>query len=193
MARPGLEPGTPRFSGTGNWRRKSQKSPANRRVADRAYSTSIPVDCCSYPRLKDVAGPPRPFRLLRATAAWGSKASATPAPARAAPPRPRRERAGCRPRRSPSPAKRKLQRTTQPPSPWNPGRLSDRPTARRPRDGPTGRWGATNSPHPTVRLAGHRRPYRVSVRLIKDFEPFLVFEALVLVLTGDRDRPVGAR
>lgn len=90
MARPGFEPGTPRFSGTGNWCRKSQKSPANRPVADRAYSTSIPVDCCSYPRVKDVADPPRPFRLLRATATWGSKASATPAPTRAAPLRPDR-------------------------------------------------------------------------------------------------------
>jgi hypothetical protein len=68
---------------------KSQKSPANRRVADRVCFTSIPVDCCSYPRVKDVARPPRPFHLLRATAAWGSKASATPASARAAPPRPK--------------------------------------------------------------------------------------------------------
>jgi hypothetical protein len=91
MARPRLELGTPRFSGTGNRHRKSQKSPANRRVADRAYSASIPVDCRSCLRLKDVAGPPRPFCLLRSTAAWGSKASATPAPARAAPPRPMQE------------------------------------------------------------------------------------------------------
>jgi hypothetical protein len=86
MARPRLELGTPRFSGTGNWCRKRQKRPANRRVDDCVCSTLIPVDCCSYPRLKDVAGPPRPFRLLRATAASGSNASATPALARAAPP-----------------------------------------------------------------------------------------------------------
>ena len=88
MARPRLELGTPRFSGTGSCPRKSHKSPANRRVADRGCSTSIPVDCCSYSRVKDVAGPPRPFRLLRATAAWASKASATPALGRAAPHRP---------------------------------------------------------------------------------------------------------
>ncbi len=88
MARLGIEPRTPRFSGTGNWRRKRQKRPANRGVDNCVCSAAIPVDCCSYPRLKDVAGPPRPFRLLHATAAWASKASATTAPTRAAPPRP---------------------------------------------------------------------------------------------------------
>ena len=67
-----------RFSETGNWHRKSQKSPANRRVADRVCSTSIPVDCCSYPRLKDVAVPPRPFRLLRATAACRQQSERDP-------------------------------------------------------------------------------------------------------------------
>ena len=41
-------------------------------VADRARSTSIPVDCRSCPRLKDVTCPPRPFRLQRQTA-WGTK------------------------------------------------------------------------------------------------------------------------
>jgi hypothetical protein len=56
MARPGIEPETPRFSGTGNRSRKRQESPANRRVADRACSAPIPVDCCSCSRVKDVAG-----------------------------------------------------------------------------------------------------------------------------------------
>ena len=51
-----------RFSGTGNGARKQQESPANSAGADRACSTSIPVDSCSCPRVKDVAGPPRPFR-----------------------------------------------------------------------------------------------------------------------------------
>jgi hypothetical protein len=64
MARPGLEPGTPRFSGTRIWAGKRRKSPANRRVADPRCCTSIPVDWCSCPRVKDVARPPRPFRLL---------------------------------------------------------------------------------------------------------------------------------
>lgn len=91
VARARFELGTPRFSETGNWCRKRQKSPANRRVADRGCSASIPVDCHSCTRLKDVAGGPRPFRLLRSTAAWGSKASVAPRPAQAGLPR-----RGCR-------------------------------------------------------------------------------------------------
>jgi hypothetical protein len=62
MARPGLEPGTPRFSGTRQRHRKAPKSPANRRVAGRARRVQIPVVAGSFPRLKDVAPAPRPFR-----------------------------------------------------------------------------------------------------------------------------------
>lgn len=43
MARPGLEPGTPRFSGTRRWAEKSQESAANRRVANRARGATTPV------------------------------------------------------------------------------------------------------------------------------------------------------
>jgi hypothetical protein len=89
MARPRLELGTPRFSGTGNWCRKSQKSPANRPVADRACSTFIPVDCRRYPRVKDVAGLPCPFRLQRKDWCSGHKASVAPRQAQAAPARPK--------------------------------------------------------------------------------------------------------
>src|SRR5437763_17105516 len=46
------------FAVTGRTR---QESPANRRVADRAWSAAIPVDCCSCTRVKDVAGAPRPI------------------------------------------------------------------------------------------------------------------------------------
>jgi len=92
MARPRLELGTPRFSGTSNWCRKSRESPANRRVAGRARSVSIPVDCRSCPRLKDVAGPPRPFAGSVQAAAWGHTASVASRPAQAAPPRPNRLR-----------------------------------------------------------------------------------------------------
>jgi hypothetical protein len=62
MARPGFEPGTPRFSGTRRWAGKGHKSPANRQVADRACSTLMPVVSGGCPWLKDVAGRPRPFR-----------------------------------------------------------------------------------------------------------------------------------
>jgi hypothetical protein len=65
MARPGLEPGTPRFSGTGNLCRKRQKRPANRLVDDCVCSTSIPVVAGSCLRLKDVAPAPRPFRPVQ--------------------------------------------------------------------------------------------------------------------------------
>jgi len=64
MARPGLEPGTPRFSGTRRQAEKSRKSPANRRVAGRARCTAIPVVAGGCPWVKDVAGPPRPFQRL---------------------------------------------------------------------------------------------------------------------------------
>ena len=62
MARPRLELGTPRFSGTPERAGKDPKSPANRRVAGWAACGSIPVVAGSCPRLKDVAAPPRPFR-----------------------------------------------------------------------------------------------------------------------------------
>jgi hypothetical protein len=62
MARPRLELGTPRFSGTRRNAGKGPKSPANRRVADRARCAVIPVVAGSCPRLKDVAPVPRPFR-----------------------------------------------------------------------------------------------------------------------------------
>ena len=45
--------------GTGEIRKVLQIA----RVADRASSAPIPVDCFSCPRVKDVAGAPRPFRL----------------------------------------------------------------------------------------------------------------------------------
>jgi hypothetical protein len=38
----------------------------NRPVADRACCAPIPVDWCARPRVKDVALPPRPFRLQHA-------------------------------------------------------------------------------------------------------------------------------
>lgn len=63
MARLGIEPRTPRFSGTGNWARNSHESPANRPVAGRALSGAIPVVSGSFEGVKDVAGRPRPFRL----------------------------------------------------------------------------------------------------------------------------------
>ena len=61
MARLGIEPRTPRFSGTGRWPRKGQESPASRLVDIPARSDSIPVISVSSVRVKDVADPPRPF------------------------------------------------------------------------------------------------------------------------------------
>jgi hypothetical protein len=43
-------------------RQKRQETPANRRVSGRVRSTSIPADSFGRLRVKDVAGPPRPFR-----------------------------------------------------------------------------------------------------------------------------------
>jgi hypothetical protein len=64
MARPGLEPGTPRSSGTRIWAGKRRKSPANRRVAGRARGATISAVCRGCARVKDVAGRPRPLRLI---------------------------------------------------------------------------------------------------------------------------------
>src|SRR5438067_11687407 len=59
------------FAVTGRTR---QESPANRRVADRAWSAAIPVDCCSCTRVKDVAGAPRPITHGRQVDMRGSDA-----------------------------------------------------------------------------------------------------------------------
>jgi hypothetical protein len=64
MARPGIEPGTPRFSGMPAIAGKDRKSPASRDTTDRVRSAAIPVDNRSCPRVKDVADPPRPFQIL---------------------------------------------------------------------------------------------------------------------------------
>jgi hypothetical protein len=61
MARPGLEPGTPRFSGTPRSAGKSQESPGNQGVASRGCCAAIPVVSGGSGRVKDVAGRPRPF------------------------------------------------------------------------------------------------------------------------------------
>src|ERR1035437_1296305 len=61
MARPGLEPGTPRFSGTERQAGKSVESPANRGVTGRARCTSMPVVAVGCRRVKDVTAQPRPF------------------------------------------------------------------------------------------------------------------------------------
>ncbi len=62
MARLGIEPRTPRFSGMRRLAANGLKSPANRQVADPAHCAAIPVFSFGSGRLKDVAGRPRPFR-----------------------------------------------------------------------------------------------------------------------------------
>jgi hypothetical protein len=100
MARGGLEPPTPRFSGTAEPAGKGHKSPANREVAGRTHCAAIPVVSRRCSRLKDVAGRPRPFRLIhetpRADCCLGRRASVGSAPTRTAPCRPERHCRACR-------------------------------------------------------------------------------------------------
>jgi len=73
MARPGIEPGTSRFSGTSRSEPKNRKSPANQRVRADAHGGWIRVDKRRSPWLKDLARAARSFSNALARVRLGPK------------------------------------------------------------------------------------------------------------------------
>jgi hypothetical protein len=75
MARPGLEPGTPRFSVVRSWRLRDAKSLENKRFSRDMRSMANVAICGLFPAIQEMTGGPSPFwrvrsRIHSTTSSW---------------------------------------------------------------------------------------------------------------------------